>query len=102
MNIFSSLNLLHYDAAFPLSFQREIVEQISKESRRSYSVICVNLEKVYRGQDGNADKIAVRGISISMSRGQCFGVLGPNGAGKTTLINMVSSNIDLDTIGCGM
>jgi ABC-type multidrug transport system ATPase subunit len=46
---------------------------------------------VYRGKDGNADKIAVRGISISMSRGQCFGVLGPNGAGKTTLINMVSS-----------
>lgn len=46
---------------------------------------------MYRGKDGNADKIAVRGISISMSRGQCFGVLGPNGAGKTTLINMVSS-----------
>lgn len=47
---------------------------------------------MYRGKDGNADKTAVRGISISMSRGQCFGVLGPNGAGKTTLINMVSSN----------
>ena len=41
---------------------------------------------------------AVRGMSISMSRGQCFGVLGPNGAGKTTLINMVSSNIE-DIIG---
>ncbi|CAD6342689.1 unnamed protein product [Miscanthus lutarioriparius] len=70
--------------------EREIVEQISEESRRSYSVICDNLEKVYRGKDGNADKIAVRGISISMSRGQCFGVLGPNGAGKTTLINMLT------------
>lgn len=82
-------------------FQREIVGHISEESRRSYSVICDNLEKVYRGKDGNANKIAVRGISISMSRGQCFGVLGPNGAGKTTMINMVSS-IDLDTIGYAM
>jgi ABC-type multidrug transport system ATPase subunit len=53
---------------------------------------------VYRGQDGNADKIAVRGISLSMSRGQCLGVLGPNGAGKTTLINMVSLNICQDLI----
>jgi len=53
---------------------------------------------VYRGQDGNVDKIAVRGISISMSRGQCLGVLGPNGAGKTTLINMVTLNIGLHLI----
>jgi len=70
--------------------EREIVGHISEESRRSYSVICDNLEKVYRGKDGNANKIAVRGISISMSRGQCFGVLGPNGAGKTTMINMLT------------
>jgi ABC-type multidrug transport system ATPase subunit len=48
---------------------------------------------VYRGKDGNSKKIAVRELSLSMARGQCFGVLGPNGAGKTTLINMVSMNI---------
>jgi ABC-type multidrug transport system ATPase subunit len=48
-------------------------------------------------KNGNADKIATRGISISMSHCHCFGFLGPNGLGKTTLINMVSSNIDLDT-----
>ncbi|PAN04686.2 hypothetical protein PAHAL_1G084200 [Panicum hallii] len=71
--------------------EREVVEQLLQESSSSgYSVICDNLKKVYRGQDGNADKIAVRGISLSMSRGQCLGVLGPNGAGKTTLINMLT------------
>lgn len=75
-----------------------MVEQILQESSSGYSVICDNLKKVYRGQDGNADKIAVRGISLCMSHGQCLGVLGPNGAGKTTLINMVSSNIGLDLI----
>ncbi|KAG2649449.1 hypothetical protein PVAP13_1NG542900 [Panicum virgatum] len=70
--------------------EREVVEQLLQESSSGYSVICDDLKKVYRGQDGNVDKIAVRGISISMSRGQCLGVLGPNGAGKTTLINMLT------------
>ncbi|EEE56545.1 hypothetical protein OsJ_05860 [Oryza sativa Japonica Group] len=70
--------------------ERETVEQILQESKNSYSIICDNLKKVYHGKDGNAKKIAVRGLSLSMPRGQCFGVLGPNGAGKTTLINMLT------------
>ncbi|CAL5059517.1 unnamed protein product [Urochloa decumbens] len=70
--------------------EREVVEQLLQESSSGYSVICDNLKKVYRGQDGNADKFAVRGISLFMSRGQCLGLLGPNGAGKTTLINMLT------------
>ncbi|KAL6630052.1 hypothetical protein ACP70R_029817 [Stipagrostis hirtigluma subsp. patula] len=70
--------------------EREKVEQLIQESSSRYSVICDNLKKVYRGKDGNSDNIAVRGISLCMSRGQCFGVLGPNGAGKTTLINMLT------------
>ena len=32
---------------------------------------------------------AVDGISMSMSRGECFGILGPNGAGKTTTVRMI-------------
>ena len=47
---------------------------------------------MYHGKDGNAEKIAVTGLSLSMQRGQCFGILGPNGAGKTSLISMVSMN----------
>lgn len=70
--------------------EREIVGQLLKEPNSSYSVICDNLMKVYRGKDGNSKKIAVRELSLSMARGQCFGVLGPNGAGKTTLINMLT------------
>jgi hypothetical protein len=38
-------NILIYQ--FLLSFQGEILEQISEESGRSYSEICDNLEKVY-------------------------------------------------------
>ncbi|PVH65818.1 hypothetical protein PAHAL_1G084400 [Panicum hallii] len=70
--------------------EREIVEQLLQESDSGYSIICDNLKKVYHGKDGNAEKIAVTGLSLSMQRGQCFGILGPNGAGKTSLISMLT------------
>jgi ABC-2 type transport system ATP-binding protein len=34
---------------------------------------------------------AVRGVSISVSRGEIFGFLGPNGAGKTTTLRMLTT-----------
>jgi ABC-type multidrug transport system ATPase subunit len=46
---------------------------------------------VYPPKDGNAEKVAVKGFSLSIQRGQCFGLLGSNGAGKTSLISMVCS-----------
>ncbi|KAF8697366.1 hypothetical protein HU200_035959 [Digitaria exilis] len=55
-------------------------------------IICNNLKKVYAGKNGNPDKIAVRGLSLALYRGQCFGMLGPSGSGKTSFINMVSDN----------
>jgi ABC-2 type transport system ATP-binding protein len=35
-----------------------------------------------------ADVIAVDGIDLEVTRGECFGLLGPNGAGKTTTIEI--------------
>jgi ABC-2 type transport system ATP-binding protein len=35
------------------------------------------------------DLTAVNGISLSVERGEIFGILGPNGAGKTTTLEMV-------------
>lgn len=32
---------------------------------------------------------AVRGVSLNVQEGECFGLLGPNGAGKSTFINML-------------
>ncbi|KAH9330894.1 hypothetical protein KI387_003002 [Taxus chinensis] len=69
--------------------EREVVEQLLQSSMGSYPIICDNLKKVYPRQDGHAEKYAVRGLSLAVPQGECFGMLGPNGAGKTTSINMM-------------
>ena len=40
------------------------------------------------------DLIAVRDVSLSVRRGEIFGVLGPNGAGKSTTIRMLCGILD--------
>src|SRR5207245_2844575 len=45
---------------------------------------CRELRKTY---DGKVE--AVRGLSLDIDTGECFGLLGPNGAGKTTTIEIL-------------
>lgn len=40
------------------------------------------------------ERVAVRDLSFSVSRGEIFGVLGPNGAGKSTTIRMLCGILD--------
>ena len=40
------------------------------------------------------DLVAVRDVSLSIRRGEIFGVLGPNGAGKSTTIRMLCGILD--------
>lgn len=46
------------------------------------------------------DKYAVNDISLSVNKGEIFGILGPNGAGKTTTLEMIETmrHIDSGTI----
>ncbi|KAF7123417.1 hypothetical protein RHSIM_Rhsim12G0157900 [Rhododendron simsii] len=69
--------------------EREKVEQLLLEPKTYHSIICDNLKKVYPKRDGNPEKFAVRGMSLALPQGECFGMLGPNGAGKTSFINMM-------------
>ena len=50
----------------------------------SFPIECTNLRKTY---DGKVE--AVRGLSLRIEAGECFGLLGPNGAGKTTTIEIL-------------
>ena len=54
------------------------------------AVRCRDLRKRY------ADVVAVDGLSLEVSRGECFGLLGPNGAGKTTTIEILEGLIAPD------
>jgi ABC-2 type transport system ATP-binding protein len=48
------------------------------------AIECHDLRKTY---DGKVE--AVRGLSLEIQGGECFGLLGPNGAGKTTTIEIL-------------
>ncbi|KAI4365910.1 hypothetical protein MLD38_021849 [Melastoma candidum] len=69
--------------------ERERVEQLLLQHDSHHVVLCDDLKKVYPGRDGNPEKLAVRGLSLALPRGECFGMLGPNGAGKTSFISMM-------------
>jgi ABC-2 type transport system ATP-binding protein len=49
----------------------------------STALRCRGLVKRY------ADVVAVNGLDLEVTRGECFGLLGPNGAGKTTTIEIL-------------
>jgi iron complex transport system ATP-binding protein len=40
------------------------------------------------------ERVVLRGVQLSMERGEMVGILGPNGSGKTTLIKILSAVLD--------
>jgi ABC-2 type transport system ATP-binding protein len=63
---------------------------------------CRDLRKTYPGK---VKVEAVRGLSLQIESGECFGLLGPNGAGKTTTIEILEGLLEptaghVSILGC--
>ena len=64
-------------------------ERVKSGAADASSTILVNdFKKVYPG-----GKYAVKGVSLGIPNGECFGLLGINGAGKSTLLSMLSGEL---------
>jgi ABC-2 type transport system ATP-binding protein len=59
------------------------------EVRSDLALTATNLQKTYTGRSGTVE--AVRGVDLSVRRGEVFGFLGPNGAGKSTTVKMLTT-----------
>lgn len=60
---------------------------LSDEKTDSEAMIVSNLQKVYEGGFK-----AVKGVSFTVKKSECFGLLGMNGAGKTSTFEMMTLN----------
>ncbi len=53
-------------------------------------LIATDIRKSYRGRE------VIKGVSLSLKKGEIVGLLGPNGAGKTTLFNSLIGFVKVD------
>ncbi|MCY3412617.1 MAG: ABC transporter ATP-binding protein [Candidatus Heimdallarchaeota archaeon] len=51
-----------------------------------------NLQKIFEDKNSLEDLIVLDNLTLSIEKGEIFGLLGTNGAGKTTLINILSGS----------
>jgi ABC-2 type transport system ATP-binding protein len=64
-------------------------EQGLNDLMNGAAVRAEGLVKHYDGRGGTVE--AVRGVDLSVPRGEVFGFLGPNGAGKSTTVRMLTT-----------
>ena len=70
--------------------RRRPVDQLAEVVPESGALTVQGVQKSF----GN--RMVVRGVSLSLRRGEAVGLLGPNGAGKTTVFYMITGLIKAD------
>uniref|UniRef100_A0A8C4QFV7 ABC transporter domain-containing protein n=1 Tax=Eptatretus burgeri TaxID=7764 RepID=A0A8C4QFV7_EPTBU len=83
----------------PEDDRKERIEDVEKERDRilntPFSELpdCLVLHDLYKVYPGDPPVVAVAGLSLGISGGECFGLLGFNGAGKTTTFKMLTGDV---------
>ncbi len=61
-----------------------------KEKKKQDLVLeAKNIYSLYKGKEGAANVVALRGLSLDLKRGELVSVVGPSGAGKSTLLRIL-------------
>lgn len=74
--------------------ERLRVEALPPGGQRTEAIVIRDLHKTFPASGGGGEKHAVRGLSLAIERGECFGLLGPNGAGKSTTLNILTGFLE--------
>jgi len=79
--------------------QAAIAEAAGAGARVAEHLVITNLAKTFAPRAAACRSAkpfrAVRGISVGVPAGECFGLLGVNGAGKTTTMRMITGDTDI-------
>lgn len=67
---------------------------MSTESRNDAIITAHNIHKIFR--TGKIEVHALRGVDLTVYRGEMVAIMGPSGCGKTTLLNCLSGLDDID------
>ena len=67
-------------------------------NRPGFKEFIVNLPR-FAGRNGTRYFFALKGVNLSVRKGECVGIIGRNGAGKSTLLSLVLGTLR-PTLGC--